>query len=383
MLSPNANISTDYLSTPDFPALGDRWRSSHFSRSELVDTACGDMRVLALGVFTIESLTATVDEDWQIDYDGVLIPFTTAATVNDTADAIYDALLTVFGPGKALEEDVAETDGVTIDDAVVTIQFADGTNHAIELIAPGGAASTFTAEYSTEPSAPVDHRPGYWVAFDQSGHDPQLTRVKDLDSMDDTPIGVVVREGAVTEDESAVGPIWPSGRPMSVAKRMQIICKAAVEILAADIGKPVFVVATGVKVGQVAKSVGGTSEVWTGTVVANNADAVGLDIDDLPRVQVVSTADAAATATLLANAINARADLAAIVVATTDTIDVILAFRDTGEHDVAAYTPATADVTPLDVTTTAVAATAIPTKGSTFLTPAAAGARVAVNVHEG
>ena len=57
-------------------------------------------------------------------------------------------------------------------------------------------------------------------------------------------------------------------------------------------------------------------------------------------------------------------------------------FRDALAHSVVAFSPATADVTPLTATTPAVAATAVLTK-STFLTPAADGDRVAINVFEG
>jgi hypothetical protein len=389
MLSPNANIQTDYLAEGGFPAPGSRWRSSSGSVAELIDTACGDMRVTNLGVYEIEVTAATAAENWQINFDGVLIPFTTVAAVNSTATAIHNALLTVFGPGKALESQV-KPGGVTVDADTVTVEFIDGKTHLISLVAPGGAASTFVAGYTADgvPALAVNHKPGLWVCIDGSSFDPQLTRIKEPSATTDIPYGVVVLEGAVTEDfhvlapDELLGPLWPAGEPLPVARRMQIVSLADGEVLAADVGKPVYCVARGARKGWSSKSSGGTNEIWTGTVVANNADAVGVTIDSLPRVEVVSTASASATATLLANAINARADLSARVTATTNVANIILTFKDFSAHTVVAYSPATADVTPLTATTAAVAATGILTH-STFMTPAADGDGVAINVFEG
>jgi hypothetical protein len=390
-ISANASIQTDYFGVGQFPPPGARWRSSSGSHAEQVDTACGDMRTLTLGVFEIEVTAATAAEDWSILYDNsISIPFTTTAAVNSTASAINTALLKVFGTGKALESTVLATDGVTVDAATVTIQFADGLTHTLELVPPGGAASTFDAAYTTAgtPSAPVDHKPGLWVCVDPTGFDPTVIRVKEPSSASDRPYGIAVLEGAISADRPILGPdvdqspIWPAGEPMSVARRMQIVGLAAGEILAADVGAPVYCVVTGARAGYCAKASGAVSEQWTGTIVPNNGDAVGVTIDSFPRVEVVSTASASATAILLRNAINARADLFAVAVATSSGNDVIITFRDTTEHSVVAYTPATADVTPLTATTPPTAATAIATK-STFLTPAADGDRVAVNLFEG
>jgi hypothetical protein len=88
------------------------------------------------------------------------------------------------------------------------------------------------------------------------------------------------------------------------------------------------------------------SQVTTGTVVANNGDAVGVYIDGV-LVSDTSTASASATATLLKDAVNANAFVKDKVVATTDGADLILTFTDYESHTVTAYTPATADVTPI------------------------------------
>lgn len=104
---------------------------------------------------------------------------------------------------------------------------------------------------------------------------------------------------------------------------------------------------------------GAVSQITTGTVVANNTESVGLTIDSLPNVTVTSTADATATAVLLRDAFNARADLFALATATSAAAVVTLTFKDFVAHTVVAVSPATADVTPIANSTTAVSARAV------------------------
>ena len=139
-------------------------------------------------------------------------------------------------------------------------------------------------------------------------------------------------------------------------------------------GDAAYLIYSGADAGKWRNDDGGSaSQVTECTVVANNGDAVGLDIDSLPRVSVTSTASASATATLLANAINARGDLFAVMSATTHSDKVIVTFRDTSAHTLVAYSPATADVTPITNTTTAVAPTAAAVPGVTFVRSSPAG----------
>lgn len=394
-ISANASIQTDYFGVGQFPPPGARWRSSSGSHAEQVDTACGDMRVLNLGVFEIEVTAATAAEDWSILYDNsISIPFVTAATVNSTASAIYTALLKVFGTGKVLESAVLATDGVAVDGDTVTIQFADGTAHTLELVPPGGAASTFTADYTVAgtPSAPVDHKPGLWVCVDPTGFDPTVIRIKEPSSASDRPYGIAVLEGAISADRPILGPdvdqspYWPAGEPMSVARRMQIVGLADGAILAADVGSLVYCVVTGVRKGYCAKAAGGAVQVTRGDVVFNGTDDVGLVVDGLAPVFVASNTSDDQTATDLRNKWNGLPQYLAIATASIDLSGaesyIILTFKDNAEHTVASHTPATADVVSITNTTEASAATAIATK-STFLTPAADGERVAVNLFEG
>jgi hypothetical protein len=138
---------------------------------------------------------------------------------------------------------------------------------------------------------------------------------------------------------------------------------------------------TGFVQGNFRNDSGAVSQITTGTVVANNSDTVGLTIDSLPSVTVTSTADATATAVLLRNAFNARADLFALAVATSAAAVLTLTFKDFASHTVVAVSPATADVTPIANTATAVSARAVLVPGefiSDSYTDAATGKTVAL-----
>lgn len=95
-------------------------------------------------------------------------------------------------------------------------------------------------------------------------------------------------------------------------------------------------------------------QITTGTVVPNNGDTVGVKVDALANLTVVSTASAPGTAILLANAYNASASHFAVASAAAVASTIVLTFRDHSAHTVIAVTPATADVTPIVETNAAV-----------------------------
>lgn len=106
----------------------------------------------------------------------------------------------------------------------------------------------------------------------------------------------------------------------------------------------------------------GTSQVTRGDVVFNGTDLVGLTVDGTLTVSVASNTSDDQTATDLAFAWNANATASALATATIDLSGapsyIILTFKDAAVHTVAAFSPATADVTGITNTTAAVAATA-------------------------
>lgn len=383
IFSTNGAIQSDYLPSTDFPPFGAAWRGSHGQTSEILDSACGDMRVLAKGVFKITNTANTNAEDWKINYDGVLIPFTTSTTAALTMAAINTALLTVFGPDKALEEDIT---GIVVSSPDVTISFADGTTHSISLVAPGGAASTFTAAYTTTPSAPVDHLPGMWVAIDASGYDPQLVRVKQPGASTDVIYGLTSNECVhPTGDTHSSLPggsadAWPAGRPLTVWRRGQAIGRAKGAVDKAYIGKPVFAVFSGKDKGKSMVSNGGTQATDTLTVTPSATDTVGFKFDSLPVLSVTSVNLATDNAALAAE-FNSDAQYKAIGAAVVAAGKIVITWSDYLDHTFTdSSSGGTADVA--TVATVAVAPIAVQIN-STFVTPAADGEGVAISVTQG
>lgn len=192
-------------------------------------------------------------------------------------------------------------------------------------------------------------------------------------------VGIVPRAAIPTAEEAALlgstaGQLYP-GKAFSAFRFGVFRVPITANVTANNAAYLVF---SGANAGKWAPSTGAVSQVTRGTVVPNNGDAVGLDVDSLPRIEVTSTASASGTATLIANAWNASAQHYAVAVASTDTNDVLLTFVDDQAHTVTAYSPATADVTPIANDTAAVAATARAVSGAFFraTTTGASGAGV-------
>jgi hypothetical protein len=103
------------------------------------------------------------------------------------------------------------------------------------------------------------------------------------------------------------------------------------------------------------------SQVTRGDVESNGTDLVGWAVDDLDDLTVPSNTDDDTTAQDLADAWNESEAHAAVATASVDLSGAeswaVLTFLDDQEHTVAAVSPATADITSITNTTTAVAST--------------------------
>lgn len=143
-------------------------------------------------------------------------------------------------------------------------------------------------------------------------------------------------------------------------------------------GDAAYLIFSGANAGKWRNDDGGSAvQVTRGDVVFNGTDAVGLTVDSTLTVQVASNTSDDQTATDLAYAWNDNAAAFALATATVDLSGsesyIILTFKDTSAHTVVAYSPATADVTGITNTTTAVAPTAAAVPGVTFVRSSPAG----------
>ena len=118
-----------------------------------------------------------------------------------------------------------------------------------------------------------------------------------------------------------------------------------------------------------ASAAAGTAQVTRGDVVFSTTDLVGLTVDGY-TVSVASDTSDDITATALAAKWNADPVAKALATATIDLSGsesyIILTFLDAATHTVVAYSPATADVTGITNTASAVAATAALVAGVRF-----------------
>lgn len=380
--STSAAIQTDYFRETDGYPLGATWQGRQVS--DLDDTSCGDMAVLTAGVFKFTNTNNNAGESWKVEIDGAQQSFTTGANATATSNALKAAIDLLYASGAVLEGKIT---GVTVNVAAVTVSLAEGyVPSTIKLVAPGGATSTFTEAYDTEPSVPHDHEPGYWVARDLTAHDPQLTGVKQPSSTSDVPYGIAVLEGAYARDSDvSVGPTrsyWPANRAMTVARIRPggIMGRADGAIGVGDVGKPVYMVVAGARKRWSRKDDGGTSQVSELTVTPSATDTVGFHFDSLPVLEVTSV-DLATDNAALRDKFNGNAQYAALGSAVVDAGKIIITWKDRATHVFADDSSGgTADVAHV-AATEAVAAKAVLTQ-SHFMSPAADGKPVAINLHE-
>ena len=161
-------------------------------------------------------------------------------------------------------------------------------------------------------------------------------------------------------------------------KRRDFVKLLMVDGEAASKGDAAYLVFSGADAGKWRADDGGSaSQVTRGDVVFNGTDEVGLTVDSTLTVSVASNTSDDQTATDLAFAWNANAAAYALATATIDLSGspsyIILTFNDTSAHTVVAYSPATADVTGITNTTSAVAPTAAAVPGVTFIKSSTAG----------
>lgn len=144
-----------------------------------------------------------------------------------------------------------------------------------------------------------------------------------------------------------------------VQRCIALMANSSTSITKADIGNDCYAV-DDQTVHRTDGSAAGTAQVTTGTVVYDNGSATGFTITGVvPTITVNAATSAAATATALANAANARADFFALYTATTNSADIIVTKKTAGTFTMTKVVAGAADITGLGTpTTTGVADTA-------------------------
>ena len=305
--------------------------------------------------------------------DGASIPFVQTAANNTTAQAAIAALDTAKAGGI-----FSSVLGLMVDQGggVFEIRFADAGPHDVSVT---GTGFVVILEDSPAGTLAVRAKAGTVACYATAQGDPTLLKCAEPGPSNLRPVGVVAR-GPYPSGSTppaafglAAGESWPS--------KVMVSCwqKADVEVLiAGDVtaGGQCYFVATGPGTPNNGYFVGsdgssaGVAQVTRGTVVPTNGDTVGLVFAEA-TVNVVSTASAAATALLLASAVNNNADTGPVYFVGVDGNDVVITKKTPGTFTISANSPATADVTGLGtpevVGSAPVAATAAIYPGARFV----------------
>lgn len=363
----DVSVQTTYLYGRGRAMPGERPRANIYS--DLPNERCVFPQDDVSQVDTITFLTTNNGDAVAIKIDGGSIPFVAGATLTATALAAEAALDAAGAQG--IYFGVIDPTTTDANVAVLTVGYADTGPHTISFTPTAGTTAAVTAPATVPGTSSVKAKAGTVAVYNPTQGDPTLLKCAEPSADNVRPVGVIARgpygTGSITPNMFGLfpGESWPA--------KVMVRCwqKADVEVLIAgdvEAGGQCYFVNTGPGTPNNGYFVGsdgstaGTSQVTRGDVVFNGTDAVGLDVDALPTLQVASITSDDLTATALRNAWNASAQHAAVATASIDLSGaesyIILTFLDSAVHTVTAYSPATADVVGITNTTAAVAATA-------------------------
>lgn len=288
--------------------------------------------------------------------DGATIPVIAGASAGATALLLEAAI-----EASAILATIIST--VTVDTATVTITFADDQPHTVTEYSPDATTAT-----PSEVTAAVSQQRllfGYGVVKEAVGDSANFTKVVKPTALTDDFAGVLYRTPSsnltpeMTEYLGFDGDYLCPGKAYSLGLRnLGIVVEYVGE--PPVVTDPVYLIMAGANAGKWRVNDGGTAQVTRGDVEFSTTDDVGLTVDSLPNLFVASDTSDDITATALRDAWNASAEHFAVATASVDVSGaesyIILTFKDTAAHTVAAYSPATADITSITDTTAAVAA---------------------------
>ena len=377
--SPNVTVQTTYTYGRGRALPGERPRANIYSDRPI--ERCVFPQDDQAQTDTITFATTNNGDAVAINIDGASIPFVASTTLTLTALAARDALRTAGLSG--IFVGVIDPVNTIAAVAVLTLVFLEPGPRVVSFTGTAGTTATITAPATVPGTLSVKAKAGTVAVYNTTQGDPTLLKCAEPSATDIRPVGVICRGpyNAGTTPPGAfglfAGESWPAKVMVSCWQKADVEVRIASDVTA---GGQCYFVATGPGTPNNGYFVGsdlstaGTSQVTRGDVVFNGTDAVGLDVDALPTLQVASVTSDDLTATALRNAWNASAQHFAAATATIDLSGaesyIILSFKDTAVHTVVAYSPATADIVGITNTTAAVpavAATAVLYPGATFV----------------
>ena len=349
---PNS-FQTEYARIPKAPLPGSLWEGELFNERPDGALIAKVDEVAYAATVTIAAFNS--GDEVGININGVTVAVTAVTDASATA-----ALLNTAINSAALLSGVISS---TVAGPALTLAGALGQEITVTEYSPDATTAAVTGVTSAVVQPKLCY--GYGVAADVPSTSFTYNKVKKPSSLSDVFAGVLIRTigtdlppAQILATDSLFDPNYLM--PGQVYTRARANCGVVVEYVgtAPAQGDPVYWVCTGTDAGKWRKDSGGVSQVTSGTLTFNATDDVGLTVDSLPALFVPSNTSSNQTATDLRTAWNASAQYYAVATMSGTTNTIILTFNDTATHTVTAYSPATADITGITNTTTAVAATA-------------------------
>lgn len=354
--STNANVQsgiTDYSRGRVLP--GQRPRNATYI--ERNTSGVDSTRNVAQVTTILITASANLDEPAIVIGDATF-PFVSSTTDALTAAAGGAVLTAAIDEGDLLANIVESID---VTDETITVTFSDYVAHVVSFTAEGSTTATVTD--TAEAAAQVNHKGGVFLSVVDNA-DPTMSGVH-LPADASEAIHGCLMAGPYPNHQTPMNPYglaadesWPAGVQMEFATNGDLCVRIAANVTEGD---DVYVVMdptssmNGYATNALTTS-GAASQVTRGDVEFNGTDEVGVTVDGY-TVSVPSNTSDDQTATDLKAAWDA--DAFALTKATASiNLDgaesyFILTFLDNIEHIVAAYSPATADVTGITNTTAA------------------------------
>lgn len=351
---PNS-FQSEYARIPKAPLPGDLWEGELFQERPIPGLIPVKTEVAYGATVTIAAFNS--GDEVGVVINGVTIPVTAVTDADATA-----ALLNAAINSATLLSGVISS---TVAGAVLTLVGALGQEITVTEYSPDATTAAVTGVTASVVQSQLDY--GYGVVRDIPSLGTTYTRIKKPSASTDKFVGVIVR---------TIGTDLPAAQilatdalynanylmPGQVYTVMRENAGVVVEYVSASApleSDPVYLVYSGANAGKWSTSDGGVSQVTSGTLTFNGTDAVGLIVDSLPTLSVASNTSSNQTATDLRTAWNASAQHYTIAVMSGSTNTITLTFVDDAAHTVTAYSPATADITGIANSATAVTPTAM------------------------
>lgn len=347
---PNS-FQTAYVDISKAPLPGDLWEAELYNERPIGGLISKVTEVAYAATVTIAAFNS--GDEVGINVNGVTIAVT--AVTDATATALL--LNTAINAATLLSGVLSST----VAGPALTLAGALGQSITVTEYSPDATTAAVTGVTASVVQPQLCF--GYGVVRDIPSASFNRNAIKKPSSASDKFVGVLVRTrgGQIppAQIESAgfnINYLVPGMTYATLRENVGVVVEFVGE--APIESNDVYLIFSGTDAGKWRVDDGGVSQVTSGSLTFNGTDDVGLTVDSLPALFVPSNTSSNQTSTDLRTAWNASAQHFAVATMSGATNTITLTFNDTASHTVTAYSPATADITSITNSATAVTPTA-------------------------